>query len=325
VPDETVRAATSAIVTDALTLDALTGDAVALDAVAPESADLAFEGRTGPVPWPKAYGGDMVAQAAVAAMRSETSGKRLHSMHSYFLRPVDIEQTVHYDVEVLRDGRGYGTRQVRGLQNGKLAFAALASFTHGEDGPATGIPAPAWIDELLTQPEDVPASADVLAGREGGTMTDHSRRYWSGGRGFDMRHIPGPIYLSVEGSREPHQAVWLRPFTPLTPVPGLDDAQRDAAALAYACDYTILEPLLRALGIAWADPGLTTASLDHSMWFHRPVSFDDWLLYTHEAVDVGGGRGLALGRFYTRDLQPIATVMLEGLIRIEPTVPKDPR
>ncbi len=301
-------AASSAIVTDALNLNA----------VAAENADLAFEGRTGPVPWPKAYGGDMVAQAAAAAMHSETTGKRLHSMHSYFLRPVDIEQSVHYDVEVLRDGRGYGTRQVRGLQNGKLAFVALASFTHAEDGPAAETPAPAWIAELMQQPEDLPASAEVLADREGGTMTDRSRGYWSTGRGFDMRHLPGPVYLTVEGSREPHQAVWLRPFTPLAAVSGLDDAQRDAAALAYSCDYTILEPLLRALGIAWADPGLTTASLDHSMWFHRPVSLDDWLLYTHEAVDVGGGRGLALGRFYTRDLQHVATVAQEGLIRFAP-------
>ena len=102
-------------------------------------------------------------------------------------------------------------------------------------------------------------------------MTDTSKAYWSGGRSFDMRHVPGPVYLTVEGERSPHQAVWVKPFDDLRPVDGLSDAQRDPAALAYVCDYTILEPTLRVLGLAWADPGLVTASLDHAMWFHRPV------------------------------------------------------
>ena len=102
-------------------------------------------------------------------------------------------------------------------------------------------------------------------------MTETSKAYWSGGRSFDMRHVPGPVYLEVEGDRGPHQAVWVKPYDALRPVDGLTDAQRDTAALAYVCDYTILEPALRVLGLAWADEGLVTASLDHAMWFHRPV------------------------------------------------------
>ena len=76
-------------------------------------------------------------------------------------------------------------------------------------------------------------------------MTEVSKAYWSGGRSFDMRHVPGPVYLAVEGERVPHQAVWVKPFDSLRPVDGLTDAQRDLAALAYVCDYTILEPVLR--------------------------------------------------------------------------------
>jgi acyl-CoA thioesterase-2 len=130
-----------------------------------------------------------------------------------------------------------------------------------------------------------------------------------------MRHVPGPVYLEVDGGRAPHQAVWIKPFDRLRPVAGLDDAQRDLAALAYVCDYTILEPVLRVLGLAWAEPGLVTASLDHSMWFHRPARLDGWLLYVQQAASAEAGRGLGTGRFFTRDRRHLATVAQEGMIR----------
>ncbi len=97
---------------------------------------------------------------------------------------------------------------------------------------------------------------------------------------------------------------------------GLSDAQRDLAALAYVCDYTILEPVLRVLGLPWAQPGLVTASLDHAMWFHRPrPAVDDWLLYAQDAASAESGRGLGTGRFFTRDRRLLATVAQEGMIR----------
>ncbi|MEE1782993.1 thioesterase family protein [Streptomyces sp. SP17BM10] len=285
--------------------------AITLKAAEPEHFDLAFTATTQPCPWPKAYGGDLVAQAAAAAMRSVTDGKSLHSMHGYFLRPADIGADVRYEVEVLRDGRGYSTRQVRGYQNGKPLYVCLANFAAGEAGGTFT----ADVDGSLPDPEDLPTSAAYLADRSGGTMTDGSKAYWSGGRSFDMRHVPGPVYLTVEGERTPHQAVWIRPFDRLRPVEGLTDAQRDQAALAYVCDYTILEPVLRVLDLAWARPGLVTASLDHAMWFHRPGPVDDWLLYVQEAVAADSGRGLGTGRFFTRDHRHLATVAQEGMIR----------
>ncbi len=286
-------------------------DAVTLTPVPPERFDLAFTAVTQPCPWPKAYGGDLVAQAAAAAMRSVTDGKTLHSTHGYFLRPADIGATVRYEVEVLRDGRGYSTRQVRGYQNGKALYVSLANFAAGEDGgsyragPAAPVP----------PPEELPSAARYLVDRGGGSMTALSKEYWSGGRSFDMRHVPGPVYLTVDGGRVPHQAVWLKPFDALRPVAGLSDAQRDTAALAYLCDYTILEPVLRTLGLAWATPGLVTASLDHSLWFHRPGPAGDWLLYLQEAVAADAGRGLGAGRILTREGLHLATVAQEGLIR----------
>lgn len=283
--------------------------AVTLAPAEPEHFDRAFTATTQPCPWPKAYGGDLVAQAAAAAIRT-VEGKTLHSMHSYFLRPADIGAEVRYEVELLRDGRGYATRQVRGFQHGKPVYTCLANFAAGEPGPGYVAEPPAG----LPGPGELPDSAGYLAGADG-AVTDAAREYWSGGRGFDMRHVPGPVYLAVEGGRTPHQAVWVRPFDALRPVAGLTDEQRDLTALAYVCDYTVLEPVLRVLGLAWARPGLVTASLDHAMWFHRPGPVDGWLLYAQEAVAADAGRGLAVGRFFTADRVHLATVVQEGLIR----------
>jgi acyl-CoA thioesterase II len=281
--------------------------------------DVAWTGTTQPCPWPKAYGGDMVAQAAVAAMLTVTDGKVLHSMHSYFMRPVDIGAPVTYEVEVLRDGRGYATRQVRAFQNDKAAYTCLASFAAGEPGGRyAAAPGPA-----VPPPDELPSSGAYLADREpgdGSTMTAQSREYWSSGRSFDMRHVPGPVYLEVEGGAVPHQALWVRPFDALRPVDRLTDLQRDLAALAYVCDYTILEPVLRVLDLPWARPGLVTASLDHAMWFHRqpaPGDLDGWLLYAQEAVAAEAGRGVGLGRFFTPDGRHLATVVQEGMIRTD--------
>ncbi|WP_457256234.1 acyl-CoA thioesterase [Pedococcus sp. P5_B7] len=305
-PGET-QAPTSEIVTRALELNT----------VAAQHFDVAFTATTQPCPWPKAYGGDMVAQAAAAAMLTVTDGKTMHSMHSYFMRPVDIGAPVTYEVEVLRDGRSYATRQVRAFQNGKAAYTCLASFAAGEPGGRYAASAPADV----AAPDALPSSAAYLLDREPGgnsTMTAESKEYWSGGRSFDMRHLPGPVYLEVDGGRTPQQALWVKPFDALRPVEGLTDAQRDLAVLAYVCDYTILEPVLRVLDLPWAQPGLVTASLDHAMWFHRepaPGALDGWLLYAQEAVAADSGRGVGLGRFFTPDGEHLATVVQEGMIR----------
>ncbi|WP_194818488.1 acyl-CoA thioesterase II [Nocardia sp. XZ_19_385] len=285
--------------------------AIDLTPADPEHFDVAFTATTQPCPWPKAYGGDLVAAAAAAAMRTVTDGKTMHSMHSYFLRPADIGADVRYEVELLRDGRGYSTRQVRGYQNGKPVYVCLANFAAGEPSGTFQTE----LTEVVPDPEGLPSSAAYLADRTSGSMTEESKAYWSGGRSFDMRHVPGPVYLAVEGERVPHQAVWVKPFDPLRPVDGLNEAQRDLAALTYVCDYTILEPVLRVLDLPWAKPTLVTASLDHAMWFHRPGPVDDWLLYVQQAVAADSGRGLGAGRFFTRDHRHLATVLQEGMIR----------
>ncbi|MGO2053076.1 acyl-CoA thioesterase II [Glutamicibacter sp. BW80] len=278
-------------------------DAIELTECEAEVFDQAFTAVPQYVPWPKAYGGDMVAQGALSLMKSVDTDRSLHSMHSYFLRPVDMHQPVRYEVEHLRDGRGYSTRQVRAFQNGKPVFSALGSFHVPEEGAEYSMDAPS--DSLDLDPETLSSAAQALQGVDSQAAT-----YWAGGRSFDMRHVPEAIYLPGERAQSAHQAVWIRAFSPLP-----DDSLVQKAALAYVCDYTILEPIMRSLGLSWGDPGLVTASLDHSMWFHREGRMDDWVLYAQEAVSSQNSRGLAIGRFYTRDGKLLATVAQEGMIR----------
>ena len=285
--------------------------AVELTPVPAQVHEEAYEAVTQYVPWPKAYGGDMVAQSAAAMMLSVENDRALHSMHSYFMRPVDVGATVRYEVEHLRDGRGYSTRSVRGYQNGKTVFVAMGSFQVPEDGSDYQSAVPAEAAPTGLDPESLRSAAEVLAGVDG-----PAAEYWSSGRSFDMRHVPGPVYVEVEGGREAHQAIWVKAFDGL---PDLGDQRMNAnlhrAALAYVCDYTILEPLLRAQGLHWSSPGLTTASLDHSMWFHRDGHADEWVLYAQKAISGQSNRGMALGHFFDRDGRLLATVAQEGMIR----------
>ena len=254
------------------------------------------------VPWPKAYGGDSVAQAAAAAIATIGDDRELHSLHSSFLRPVEAGEPVRYEVELLRDGRGYSTRHVRGYQGGKVVFLTTASFQVPEQGAEYSPQMPE-----LTAAEDLPSAAEVLAraGADGSAAGD----YWSRGRSFDMRHAPVPLY-TAPGEPSAEQGVWVRAFDTLP-----DDPRTQQIALSYVCDYTILEPSLRALGLTWSSPGLVTASLDHSMWFHRPARADQWLLYAQESAGVQSGRALNLGRCVTGDGALVATVVQEGMIR----------
>ena len=154
-------------------------------------------------------------------------------------------------------------------------------------------------------------------------MTDRSPTYWSDAAAASTCAMcQWPVYLHRGGGTGCRtRRCGCGPFDALRPVPGLSDEQRDLAALAYVCDYTILEPVLRVLGLPWAKPGLVTASLDHAMWFHRPAAIntgslsDGWLLYAQEAVAADAGRGVGAGKFFTSDHRHLATVVQEGIFR----------
>jgi acyl-CoA thioesterase-2 len=105
--------------------------------------------------------------------------------------------------------------------------------------------------------------------------------------------------------------LWFKAFSPLP-----DSALVQSAALAYASDYSILEPVLRKHQLSWAVPGLSSASLDHAMWFHRPARVDQWLLYVQESPSAQGGRGLSFGKIFSQAGDLVASVAQEGMLRV---------
>ena len=254
------------------------------------------------MPHGRVYGGQVLAQCVVAATRTMADDRHIHSLHGYFLRPGDIDLPITFSVDRLRDGRSFSTRRVQAFQKGEPIFSMIASFQTLDDGLDHQLEMPAD----LPDPESLPSAADMVG------AVDHPRaQFWAKARPFDMRHVDSPIYFSVEGAHVAHQAVWIKALAPLP-----DDQALHTAALAYGSDYTILESIYRRHGIAWSHPGLSSASLDHAMWFHRPARVDEWLLYVQESPSAQGGRGLALGRIYTRDGMLVATVAQEGMVRV---------
>ncbi|MFZ4841975.1 acyl-CoA thioesterase [Mycetocola saprophilus] len=259
---------------------------------------------TGPSEWApggRVFGGQVLAQSVVAAARTVADDRFVHSMHGYFLRPGNVDLPITFSVDRIHDGRSFSTRRTQAYQDGRPIFSMIASFQDEDPGLEHQDEMPVGIPD----PETLPSAADMLAG-----IDNPVAKQWATGRAFDIRHIPTPIYFRVP-EKTPHQAVWMRV---LGDMPDNDLLHR--AAIAYASDYTILEPILRAHGIPWVTPGLKIASLDHAMWWHRPARADEWLLYVQESISARGGRGLSRGKIFDRAGNLVASIAQEGMVRV---------
>lgn len=284
--------------------DPLAGFLAALDLTdthARTSEDI-FTGPSQWMPLGRVFGGQVLAQSLVAAQRTIAEDRSVHSMHGYFLRAGRVNLPITFSVDRIYDGRSFSTRRTQAYQDGLPILSMIASFQDDDEGIEHQQDMPGD----MPQPENLPSVAESLG------EADHAvAQFWAHDRPFDMRHIPSPLYLSVEGEHVAHQAVWLKTIGPLP-----DDPNLHRAALAYASDYSILEPILRRHGLAWVTEGLKIASLDHAMWWHRFGRVDEWLLYVQESPNARGGRGLSLGRIYTRDGTLLASVAQEGMVRV---------
>jgi acyl-CoA thioesterase-2 len=262
-----------------------------------------FIGPSQWMPQGRVFGGQVLAQSLVAAQRTLKEGRTIHSMHGYFLRPGNVELPITFSVDRIHDGGSFSTRRTQAYQDGLPILSMIASFQDHEDGLEHQIDMPSD----LPDPESLPSAAEAL-----GALDHPVAKYWATERPFDMRHVGSPVFLSVDGPRVAHQAVWLKAIGPLP-----DDPNLHRAALAYVSDYSILESIFRRHGLAWSTPGLKVASLDHAMWFHRFGRVDEWFLYAQESPNATGGRGLSQGRIYSRDGVLLASVAQEGMVRVK--------
>lgn len=283
--------------------DPLSGMLAALDLqdTGARTTEELFVGTSHWMPNGRVFGGQVFAQAVVAAQRTIAPDRFAHSAHGYFLRPGDIEQPITFAVDRLFDGRSFSTRRAQAFQNGVPILSMITSFQDLDPG----------FDHQLDMPADLPAPEELAPSMSVVDGVERTEAQWLRERPFELRHVQHPIYLEVQGDRQAHQAVWLRSTGPLP-----DDPNLHRAALAYASDYGTMEPVMRRHGVPWATKGLKTASLDHAIWWHRPARVDEWLLYVLEGTTAIGGRGLTHGRFYTTDGVLVASVTQEGMLRV---------
>ncbi len=253
----------------------------------------------------RVFGGQVAGQALVAAGRTVPADRPVHSLHAYFIRPGDPAVPLIYLVEQVRDGHSFTTRRVTAVQHGETIFTLSASFHRAESGVTHSDPMP-----------DVPPpdSLRTTAARMEELLGPSVRRFYDSSP-IDIRHV-GPLPVEAEkdpGLRSTRSLVWLRADGELP-----DDPLLHVCMVTYASDLTLLDSVMLAHGLSWADGSTKGASLDHAMWFHHPFRADRWLLYAQDSPAASDARGLARGELFTAEGELMVSVVQEGLIRTRP-------
>jgi acyl-CoA thioesterase-2 len=250
----------------------------------------------------RVFGGQVAAQALMAAGRTVERG-RVHSLHAYFLRPGDPNVPILYEVDRIRDGRSFTTRRVVAIQHGQAIFNVAASFHVYEEGAFDHqVPMPAVPD-----PETLPSLHDRLE-----PLRDELADWFARPHPIEQRHV-GELPWMQHDPGDPVQRVWIRADGTLP-----DDPLLHACVAAYASDMSLFDTMLAPHEVRWDDAEFMGASLDHCMWFHRPLRADDWLLYDMDSPNAYAARGLARGFLFSRDGTLVVSVVQEGLMRLVP-------
>ena len=262
-----------------------------------------FRGRNRPLASPRVFGGQVLAQALVAAGRTVEGDRPCHSLHAYFILPGDVEAPIVYEVEKLRDGGSFTTRRVTAIQHGRPIFNASLSFHRDEPG----------LEHHAESAPDLPAAEALTPERElaagiAERLPEPLRTVLTRERPIDFRPVD-PADPTRPEPRDAQSATWLRAEGQLP-----DDALTHQAVLAYASDWGLLSTALLPHGRSVFDGTIQAASLDHAVWFHRPFRADDWLLYAMDAPTAAGARAFTRGQVWA-DGQLVASTAQEGLVR----------
>ena len=263
-----------------------------------------FRGTSRDLGTGRIFGGQVLAQALVAAQRTVEGDRPAHSLHGYFILPGDLAVPVVYFVDRARDGRSFTTRGVTATQHGKAIFTMAASFHRPEEGPSHEAPMPD-----APPPESLRPELDLIRD-QAAHLPPQLRSVLTQDRPLDVRPTDGRSPFAPRGT-EPRRSVWIRAIGHVG-----DDLLSHQAILAYASDYGLLTAALLPHRLSLSDPRLMIASLDHAIWFHRPFRVDEWLLYTIDSPVSGGARAFTRGEFFTRDGTLVASTAQEGLMRV---------
>jgi len=248
------------------------------------------------------FGGHVIAQALAAAYRTVES-RMCHSLHAYFIRPGDPSIPVIYSVDRARDGGSFTTRRVIAIQHGKQILNLSASFHIKEKG---------WEHQHQMPKVDGPdglQTREELREKYADKVQDRWRKEFLRPRPIDIREVAPQDMFDPKPAPDLNH-LWFR-------MQGAEGAgpEMQQCLLAYASDMNLLGSSLRPHGLTWFKGGVMTASLDHAMWFHAPIQFDQWHLYTMDSPFSGGGRGFNRGAIYDHQGLLAASVAQEGLMR----------
>ncbi|WP_432842594.1 acyl-CoA thioesterase [Dactylosporangium sp. CA-092794] len=271
------------------------------EVIQPEPVEAGlYRGAAQPTPTLRLFGGLVLAQAVVAAGRAMPPDRQVHSIQARFVRAGDSQRPVDYEVDVISAGRAFAVAQVTARQSGRILFVATVSAQRpGDPGPSHQDPKPEIAD-----PRRLPSGVPLMVRMSPRDPEIYLRRF----AGLDLRYVDDGARTRA-GVPMPRQW-WWRAETELPADPLVHQA-----LLAYLTDFTVLGSTLRPHRLGFEDPLLQTASLDHVIWFHRPVRLDGWLLCDQASPSASGGRGLGTARVFTEDGLLVASVAQEGLLR----------
>lgn len=251
----------------------------------------------------RVFGGQVIAQALMAAQNSVAEDRIAHSLHAYFMRPGAEGSDTQYQVERDYDGGSFSNRRVVARQNDKVILTLSASFQRAE----TGLSHQAIMPQVA-MPEALRSDAEIRAELRD-RIPERYQRIFTRPRPFESRPVEPRNWLVGEKSA-PSQNTWFRLAKPIG-----DDAAMHRAILAYATDMSLLSTGTLPHGLSWMHDNVFSTSLDHAIWFHTPCRVDDWLLYACQSPWTGGGRSMNFGSIFTRDGTLVASTAQEGLMR----------
>ncbi len=263
-----------------------------------------FRGESRDIGSPQVFGGQVLGQALSAAVRTVAEGRVVHSLHAYFLRRGDCNAPIVYQVDRSLDGHSFSNRRVVAIQHGEQIFNMAASFQVEESGFDHQIEAP-----RVPEPESLSANSgpapELLA-----RLPERVRRFFEQPRPFEFRPVQPIDYLQPR-REQPVRQLWFRAVARLP-----DDEMLHRRLLAYVSDFFLLDTTTLPHGTSFLRPSLVMASIDHAMWFHRPLRVDEWLLYAMESPSASGARGFARASVFARDGRLVASAAQEGLVRM---------
>ena len=241
-----------------------------------------FRGRSPQSRWQRVFGGQVIGQALVAACRTvdDVTTRPPHSLHAYFLLGGDPKVPIIYDVDRIRDGKSFTTRNVKAIQHGRAIFSMSVSFHVHEEGLSHQFAMPD-----VPRPEELPDEAE-LKKNVWPKMPEPVRRYYERERPIELRPVEYTRYLG-ETFKDGRFHVWMRATGRLPDEPAIHQC-----VLAYASDMMLLDAALIPHGRSVFSEDIMAASLDHALWFHRPFRADEWLLVCAGQSEPRGLSGL---------------------------------